>query len=533
MTVFYRKYRPQKFTDIVGQDHTVKTLLSQLATGNIGHAYLFAGPKGTGKTSTARIFAKAVNCKVYSSQPALPAGRSTVHSKEKSVNREQLTVNKFGEPCNKCTLCLAITDGSALDLIEIDAASNRNIDDIRDLREKIKLSPVSARFKVYIVDEVHMLTREAFNALLKTLEEPPAHAIFILCTTEPGKLPATIVSRVQKFNFKRASENELAVAIEGIIKKEDIKIDDAAKLAIARAADGSYRDAVSLLDQISSSSRRISEKDVTNLVIFSDWSSIYTFCENISLGDIKKAVTYIEDLYSAQADISVFIKEAVLFLEKLFLLKMNINATGDFDSDQFAQMKLLEEKFTTYDLQHLMKLFLIAESEMRIYPLPHISLLLATCKYCLPKAEQKMAMQTASGETLTDLPTDKNDNVVKKQKIPKSFAKITKLWPDFLNKVKPVNAHVMAVLRSARPVRFDGANLVIEVFYRFHKEKLEEPKISKMLDNIICETMGMPLTMKFILNNDKSQLPKAVRASDVVDIKEAELERAAAEIFSK
>lgn len=525
--VFYRKYRPQKFTDIVGQDHTVKTLLSQLATGNIGHAYLFAGPKGTGKTSCARIFAKAVNCLVYSSQ-------STDYRNKKSVNREPKTVNKFGEPCNKCISCLAITDGSYLDLIEIDAASNRNIDDVRDLREKIKLSPVSARFKVYIIDEVHMLTREAFNALLKTLEEPPAHAIFVLCTTEPGKLPPTIVSRVQKFNFRRAAEIELVAAIEKVIKKEGIKIDENAKLAIAKAADGSYRDAVSLLDQISSSKKQISEKDVTNLVIFSDWSSIYTFCESISSADIKKAVTYIEDLNKAQADISIFIKEAVLFLEKLFLLKMNINAAGDFDSDQFAQMKLLEEKFTTGDLQYLMKLFLIAESDMRIYPLPHISLLLATCKYCLPKAEQKIELPKEDRENLKDeLATEKSDNLPKAKKVPKSFAKITKLWPDFLNKVKPVNAHVMAVLRSARPVRFDGANLVIEVFYRFHKEKLEEPKISKMLDSIMEETMGMPLTLKFILNNDKSQLPKAVRASDVVDIGEAELERVAAEIFSK
>src|SRR3989338_1878503 len=223
MTVFYRKYRPQKFTDIVGQDHTVKTLLAQLTSGNIGHDYLFAGPKGTGKTSTARIFAKAVNCQGIGSSKL----GSSKKPKNYTLNPKNL-VTKYGEPCNKCISCLSITDGSNLDLIEIDAASNRLIDDVRDLREKIKLAPVSARYKVYIVDEVHMLVEEAFNALLKTLEEPPAHAIFILCTTEPGKLPATIVSRVQRFNFKRASEKELVAAVEKVTKKEDIKIDDAA-----------------------------------------------------------------------------------------------------------------------------------------------------------------------------------------------------------------------------------------------------------------------------------------------------------------
>src|SRR3990172_10193106 len=242
MAVFYLKYRPQKFSDIVGQEHTVKTLLSQLEAGKIGHGYLFAGPRGTGKTSTARIFAKAVNCQKY-------------------------TKPKFGEPCNKCKSCMAVFTGSHLDLIEIDAASNRLIEDVRDLREKIKLSPVSSRFKVYIIDEAHMLTREAFNALLKTLEEPPKHAIFILATTEPSKLPSTIISRVQRFNFQRAKDEELAMALRKIIKEEGIKIDDEAIFAIAKAADGSFRDAVSFLDQLSASSQKVNKVEIKNFAL--------------------------------------------------------------------------------------------------------------------------------------------------------------------------------------------------------------------------------------------------------------------------
>src|SRR5579872_7513583 len=227
MAVFYRKYRPQKFSDLVGQRDIVETLLAQLASGKIAHGYLFAGPRGSGKTSTARIFAKSVNCLSYKD-------------------------SKFGEPCNKCQSCLAISDGSNLDLFEIDAASNRGIDEIRDLREKIKLSPVSSRFKVYIIDEAHMLTTEAFNALLKTLEEPPKHAIFILCTTASSKLPPTIISRLSRFNFKRATEDEIVAAISKIAKAEKVDIDKEAFFAVAKAADGSFRDAVSLFDQLAS-----------------------------------------------------------------------------------------------------------------------------------------------------------------------------------------------------------------------------------------------------------------------------------------
>src|SRR3990167_7268759 len=210
--VLYRKYRPQSFSDLIGQNHIKEALLSSLKNGKISHAYLFSGPRGTGKTSTARIFAKSVNC-------------------QKTKIQDPKSQIQFGEPCNKCDSCLAITEGSHLDVLEIDAASNRGIDEIRDLREKIKLSPIGGRFKVYIIDEVHMLTAEAFNALLKTLEEPPAHAIFILCTTELGKLPPTVISRLQKFHFERAASDDLVKVLEKIAKSENVKVKEEAAAA--------------------------------------------------------------------------------------------------------------------------------------------------------------------------------------------------------------------------------------------------------------------------------------------------------------
>lgn len=540
MTVFYRKYRPQKLSEILGQKPIVETLLSQLTSGKIGHGYLFSGPKGTGKTSTARIIAKAVNCKSYKQKPAI---------------RNQKLI--FGEPCNKCISCLAITDGSCLDLIEIDAASNRGIDEIRDLREKIKLSPVSGRFKVYIIDEAHMLTMEAFNALLKTLEEPPAHAIFILCTTALAKLPSTIISRLQQFNFARATDTDLAHALGKITKDESIKIEESAISAIVKAADGSFRDAVSVLDQLASSKKKIGEGDVESLTFFSGWNLLFAFVETLADGNLRKAVETIEKISQKGADLSFFTKETILFLEKLLFLKIGI-VPGDLnqEGDQLSKMKVLAGKFDYSALQSLMKLLLISEGEIKAYPLPQIPIVLAVCKYCgEPEINQEpdVALQikndeekVSASEKLEPKPQKKislkgdkksdNKKVVEettsKKKL-KSLSLIQKHWGEFLDKVKPLNAHVVALLRSTRPTDFDGVNLTLEVFYRFHKEKLEEPKILTMLGQVIEEVMGSRINLKFVLAQKKTHPPAAVVKSDVVEASQYEFEKIAQEIFSK
>ena len=236
----YRAYRPQNFEDVVGQQHIIRTLKNQIESNNVGHAYLFTGTRGTGKTSTAKIFARAVNC---------------VQSKDQ-------------EPCNECEVCRDILNDNVMDVVEIDAASNNSVDDIRELRESVKYSPTKAKYKVYIIDEVHMLSQGAFNALLKTLEEPPSYVIFILATTEPHKIPATILSRCQRFDFKRVTVKDMTDRMKKICNEENIEVEEKALNLIARNSQGALRDALSILDQcISFSYNKIEYKDERNELI--------------------------------------------------------------------------------------------------------------------------------------------------------------------------------------------------------------------------------------------------------------------------
>ncbi len=544
MTVFYRQYRPQRFADLVGQEVISNTLLSQLESAKFGHGYLFYGPKGTGKTSTARILAKAVNCLVYGK-----IKKSSIKAKkELTTDHSSLITDSrkrgFGEPCNRCISCLSIINSSHLDLIEIDAASNRGIDEIRDLREKIKLSPISARFKVYIIDEAHMLTTEAFNALLKTLEEPPAHAIFILCTTEIGKLPSTIVSRLQKFNFSRARGEDLEKVIFKIAKSEGVKIEKEAVSEIAQVADGSFRDAVSIFDQLASGGKVVKTSDVLKIAKAGGWDQLYKFAQLIALKKLKEAVLLVENLVEEGADISFFAKCVVLFFEKLLFIKIGIvdAGTGDLSPDQILKMKAIASEFARDELQTVMKQFLIAEGEIKIYPLAQIPLVLTLCKIIEEGEDYKeeLASEASQENKAGDSPEVDEKRIENKVRESNksgsgsaSVVQIEKNWDKFIAKVKPVNAHVVALLRSARPIDFDGSRLTVEVFYRFHKEKLEEPKIIRMLDAIMEDVMGTSVKFKFELAKGMVKPPRVVSKSDVVEISSEDLANMTREIFSK
>ena len=313
--MFYTKYRPQKFSEISKPNAVATAVQNQVKSNKVGHAYLFIGPRGTGKTTTARILAKALNCK---------------------------DLDKNGDPCARCATCIQIANGSFLDLIEIDAASNRGIDDIRDLREKIKLAPTSGKQKVYIVDEVHMLTTEAFNALLKTLEEPPSHATFILCTTEAHKVPDTIKSRCQVFNFKRATIAQLTERLANITKQEKAKISKEDLKKIAAASFGGFRDAETLLQQVIEGSL-----DVDSLIGTTNINDFITFTDHIIAKDLHACLNFINDLYQKGVDLHVWNIEYIKYLRELLFVSVGchdgiIDATEENLQSMTNQAKSLK-----------------------------------------------------------------------------------------------------------------------------------------------------------------------------------------------
>ena len=288
----YRKYRPTNFNEVVGQDKVITVIKNEIINNRISHAYLFSGPRGTGKTTTAKIIAKLVNC-------------------TNPVN---------GECCNKCDNCLNFKNSS--DIVEIDAASNNGVDEIRELRDKVNLVPTNSKYKIYIIDEVHMLTTQAFNALLKTLEEPPAHVIFILATTEPHKIPLTVASRCQKFQFSKISNDEIVHRLSDIIKEENIKLDNEILLEIARLSDGGLRDAINMLDQLLAyKSENITLMDVYNINSCVSYIDIYNFINNIMKNNAIEIVSFIEKIDNEGKNISKFIEELIVFLKDILLYK--------------------------------------------------------------------------------------------------------------------------------------------------------------------------------------------------------------------
>lgn len=301
----YRKYRSKNFSELVGQEHITTTLSNAIKKNRIAHAYLFSGPRGTGKTSTARIFAKSLNC----------------------VNGPTDT------PCNVCDICVGIANDSLFDVIEIDAASNRGIDDIRDLREKVRIPPSQARFKVYIIDEVHMLTSEAFNALLKTLEEPPPYVVFMMATTEPQKLLSTILSRCQRFDFGRLSDEEISGHIRAIAAKEDFSIDDEALSIVVKNADGSMRDSISILDQlISFSGGNITAAEVNQVFGLVERREISQFMKELFDGNVEGAFNLFNSFFEAGKSFSMFIRYLMEYVRDLYLVKQKIKPLKDIYS---------------------------------------------------------------------------------------------------------------------------------------------------------------------------------------------------------
>jgi len=356
--VLYRKYRPQNFGEVIGQEHVVQTLTNSIKGNNISHAYLFSGPRGSGKTTIARLFAKAINCE----------------------NRKE---GQF-EPCDKCSSCLEIMGAKSMDLVEIDAASHRGVDDIRELREGIKFAPVKSKYKIFIIDECHQLSKDAANALLKTLEEPPAHAVFLLATTESHKMIPTILSRCQKFDFKRLQVPEIIKKLEFISKKENVKFDDSALSLIALNSRGSFRDAESLLDEclsFSSGKGLIRTEDIKELLGIVEVGEISKFVDCLISKNTKDAIVFLNSITDNGVDLQEFTKTLVFYLRQQLLLKINPNflnlQNSGLSSQELEKMKAQTADLNQKDLQNMLEFFIDAENKIKYSAIAQLPLELA------------------------------------------------------------------------------------------------------------------------------------------------------------
>lgn len=359
---FYRTFRPVSFDTVVRQEHIVRTLKNQIETGKIGHAYLFCGPRGTGKTTLAKIFARAINC--------LDA--------------------KDGSPCGECEVCKALNSGSNLDINEIDAASNNGVDEMRDLREKVQYPPVAGKYKVYIIDEVHMLTASAFNAVLKTLEEPPRHAVFILATTEPQKIPATILSRCMRFDFKLIPQKDLEELIKSVLDKTGKKYEDEAVAAIARAGAGSARDSLSIADMCASySSGTLTYSDVNSVLGSADFSAVAEVAQSVLKEDASASLSCVENILSTGKSVGVLVKDLLNFMNECAIIKTCKNAKQivNLPAETFAKLKEPADGCDGHKILRVTEILAKAESDLRYSLSGRITLETAIMKCAMPQAD--------------------------------------------------------------------------------------------------------------------------------------------------
>ena len=504
----YRVWRPQRFSDVVGQEHIAQTLQNALTGGRLSHAYLFSGPRGTGKTSAAKILAKAVNC----------------------LN------GPSSEPCNECVACTGITAGTQMDVVEIDAASNRGVDEIRDLRDKVKYAATEARVKVYIIDEVHMLTTEAFNALLKTLEEPPEYVLFILATTEPQKLPVTIISRCQRFSFRRIPLEDIAGRLQKVCKAQHVEASEVALSAIARIADGGMRDALSILDQcLSLCKDRLEEKSVYLVTGTISREAMVTLFQASLKNDVVGALACLDQSIADGFDPEKMLEDMICGCRDLLMIKKAPSMVNQ-GIDLTSQFHQLAESASDQRMLAMLDTLISYQSQMKWSPYPRILLEMVLIRLCEATVEENQAKEISAlekrmarlekwmqGKEMPNPlentkrgekePLRKNPKgtVIKgelaEKLCPERLADTKRIWPEILQQVKEEKITVHAWLVDGEVVGATPDTVIVTFRSKIHRDTTEKEANKVVIEQVMQNAIGAPVHLKTCMADEWGDAP--------------------------
>ena len=510
MAALYRKYRPQSFAEVVGQKHIVQTLQNAIANKTPAHAYLFTGTRGVGKTTLARLFAKALNCQK----------------------------GKNGEACLKCDICLAVAANTFLDLVEIDAASNTGVENVRELIEHVKFQPSLGAYKVFIIDEVHMLSKQAFNALLKTLEEPPAHVIFILATTEAAKVPITIVSRTQRFDFNALTLSEISAQLQYILKTEKQSLPEDVIALIAQQADGSLRDAISLLDKVLALGASLSSDDAQVLLGVTDFNTHLTIFKTISTGDAAGIPVLFDQLSAKGIDFLVLNRDYLEFLRKALVAKISgADAVSGLNTMQLEELELAVTQTPAAYLIRMIRYFLKAFKDAGNAPSSDLPMLLASIECALTQVSTNTLPASASNQSAPPMPIIKpNVATITLEEVKPEVVMVSEIssveeplseevvdqnltldevqvfWPKVIEKIRSINSPLATLVKNSPMISVEKGHISLQVKYRFHKEHLESSKHYALLTAIIEEVCGKKAGLKIIVNTEVEQVVTPVEA---------------------
>ena len=506
----YRVYRPQKFEDVVGQEHITRTLRNQIEHNNIGHAYLFSGTRGTGKTSTAKIFARAVNCLNGIDQ----------------------------EPCNECEVCKDILSDNIMDVVEIDAASNNSVDDIRELRESVKYSPTKSKYKVYIIDEVHMLSQGAFNALLKTLEEPPSYVIFILATTEPHKIPDTILSRCQRFDFKRVTVRDITSRMKKICIEENIEVEEKALNLIARNSQGALRDALSILDQcISFGNEKIEYKDVVELLGTVNIEQLFDLAQYIIEQNTKESLKVLNEFIIWGKDIRNLINDLIDHFRNLMICKVSndLDEIISLPEEIIEQLKHQATTVSNNDLIRILNILSITQDNIKTASNPRVVAEVTMMKIAQPMFDEskealikrienlektiesgniKVATVMEDNSRTVDDSSNKDEEIEYEQVKSEDVKLVEQSWKNILKSIRAdKNMPVYALLGDVRDFNVYNSQLylIFDDNYGFAKTRLSSPDTIEYIQNKIREIINRSFVVKIFLKSEVKNVELAIK----------------------